>query len=48
MHFGQLDISKTSKDVYDSIHSLAYNSRKDQMEVWKDSGYKGNHLSLKF
>ena len=48
MHFGQLDISKTSKDVYNSIHELAYNSRKDQMEVWKDNGHTGNHLSLKF
>jgi Zinc finger, C2H2 type len=48
MHYGQLDISKTSKDVYNSIHSLAYNSRKDQMEVWKDNGHSGNHLSLKF
>src|SRR5690606_29436909 len=48
MHFGQLDISKTSKDVYKSIHDLAYNSRKDQMSVWKDNGHEGNHLSLKF
>ena len=48
MHFGQLDISKTSREVYDSIHSLAYNSRKKQMETWGDSGHKGNHLSLKF
>jgi uncharacterized C2H2 Zn-finger protein len=48
MHFGQLDISKTSKDVYSSIHEFAYNSRKSQMEVWKDNGHKGNHLSLKF
>jgi Zinc finger, C2H2 type len=48
MHYGQLDISKTSKVVYDSIHSLAYNSRKDQMKEWGESGHKGNHLSLKF
>jgi Zinc finger, C2H2 type len=48
MHFGQLDISKTSKEVYESIHSFAFNSRKDQMKEWGDSGHKGNHLSLKF
>jgi len=48
MHYGQLDISKTSKDVYQSIHSFAYDSRKSQMEVWKESGHSGNHLSLKF
>ena len=48
MHYGQLNISKTSKDVYQSIHSLAYDSRKTQMEVWKDNGHSGNHLSLKF
>jgi Zinc finger, C2H2 type len=48
MHYGQLEISKTSELVYDSIHSLAYNSRKDQMKEWGDSGHKGNHLSLKF
>jgi hypothetical protein len=48
MHYGQLDISKTSEAVYDSIHSFAYNSRKDQMKEWGESGHKGNHLSLKF
>jgi Zinc finger, C2H2 type len=48
MHFGQLDISKTSKEVYNSIHSFAYNSRIDQMKEWGDSGHQGNHLSLKF
>jgi Zinc finger, C2H2 type len=48
MHYGQLEISKTSELVYDSIHSLAYNSRKDQMKEWGESGHKGNHLSLKF
>ena len=48
MHFGQLDISKTSKEVYNSIHSFAYNSRVEQMKEWGDSGHQGNHLSLKF
>ena len=48
MHFGQLDISKTSKEVYKSIHEFAFNSRKQQMEVWKENGHEGNHLSLKF
>jgi Zinc finger, C2H2 type len=48
MHFGQLDISKTSKEVYNSIHSFAYNSRIDQMKEWGENGHKGNHLSLKF
>jgi Zinc finger, C2H2 type len=48
MHFGQLEISKTSKEVYESIHSLAFNSRKEQMKEWGESGHKGNHLSLKF
>src|SRR5690606_31147288 len=43
MHFGQLDISKTSKDVYNSIHSLAYSSKRAQMKIWKEKGYKGNH-----
>jgi Zinc finger, C2H2 type len=48
MHFGQLDISKTSKEVYKSIHEFAYNSRIEQMKEWGESGHKGNHLSLKF
>jgi len=48
MHFGQLDISKTSKDVYNSIHEFAYNSRIDQMKIWGENGHQGNHLSLKF
>jgi len=48
MHFGQLDISKTSKDVYKSIHSMAYDSRIDQMKEWGENGHQGNHLSLKF
>jgi Zinc finger, C2H2 type len=48
MHYGQLEISKTSELVYDSIHSLAYNSRIEQMKEWGESGHKGNHLSLKF
>jgi Zinc finger, C2H2 type len=48
MHFGQLDISKTSKEVYKSIHSLAYNSRIEQMKEWGENGHKGSHLSLKF
>ena len=48
MHFGQLDISKTSKEVYKSIHEFAFNARKQQMEVWKENGHQGNHLSLKF
>jgi hypothetical protein len=48
MHYGQMDISKTSRDVYNSIHSFAYNKRVDQMKEWGDSGHKGNHLSLKF
>ena len=48
MHFGQLDISKTSKDVYKSIHEMAFDSRTSQMEVWKENGHTGNHLSLKF
>jgi Zinc finger, C2H2 type len=48
MHFGQWDISKTSKEVYNSIHEFAYNSRIEQMKEWGDSGHQGNHLSLKF
>ena len=48
MHYGQMDISKTSKEVYSSIHSFAYDSRKTQMEVWKENSHSGNHLSLKF
>jgi uncharacterized C2H2 Zn-finger protein len=48
MHYGMMEISKESEEVYESIHNLAYNSRKTQMEVWKEQGHKGNHLSLKF
>ena len=46
MHYGQLEISKTSELVYDSIHSLAYNSRKDQMKEWGESGHKGKSFYL--
>lgn len=48
MHFGQLDISKTSKAVYNAIHDMAYNTRRSQMDTWKENGHNGKHLSLKF
>ena len=48
MHFGMMNISKTSKDVYKAIHKMAYESRQEQMDTWKEGGHKGNHLSLKF
>ena len=48
MHFGMMNISKTSKDVYKAIHKMAYEARQEQMDTWKEGGHKGNHLSLKF
>ena len=48
MHFGMMNISKTSKDVYKAVHKMAYEERQKQMDTWRESGHKGNHLSLKF
>ena len=48
MHFGMMDISRTSKEVYKAIHKMAYEARQEQMDTWKEGGHKGNHLSLKF
>ena len=48
MHYGQMDISKTSKEVYENIHKMAYEERQGQMKFWGKQGHKGNHLSLKF
>ena len=51
MRFGRhlgMEISKDSEEIYESIHDMAYNERKRSMATWKEQGYKGNHLSLKF
>ena len=48
MHFGMMNISKTSKEVYKAIHKMAYEARQEQMDTWREGGHKGNHLSLKF
>ena len=48
MHFGMMNISKTSKDVHSAIRKMAYEGRQEQMDTWKQGGHKGNHLSLKF
>lgn len=46
--FGSYEISKDNKDIYDSIHNMAYNFRNIPMAQWKDLGFSGNHMSIKF
>ena len=47
-HVGMLEISKESPDVYVKIHEMAYNYRSIATTSWKDQGFNGNHLSIKF
>ena len=47
-YFGTTQISKEAKYIYDSIKEMVYNERLKTMKTWKEKGYKGNHLSLKF
>jgi hypothetical protein len=46
--FGSYEISKDNKDIYDSIHNMAYNFRSIPMNQWKEQGFSGNHMSIKF
>jgi hypothetical protein len=46
-HYG-MEISKESEEIYESVHNMAYNSRKVPMKTWGEQGHSGNHLSLKF
>lgn len=47
-HYGMVEISKDSKNVYNAIHAMAYEERRKSMDTWRENGFKGNHLSLKF
>ena len=47
-YFGTTQISKEAKYIYDSIKEMVYNERIKTMKTWKEKGYEGNHLSLKF
>jgi hypothetical protein len=47
-HFGMMEISKESPEVFAKIHDMSYNYKTIPMKSWKDQGLTGNHLSLKF
>ena len=47
-HFGMVQISRDSQEIYESIKDMAYNERIRSMTTWKEQGHEGNHLSLKF
>ena len=48
-HFTNVDeLSNESTEIYESIHKMAYKQREIPMETWRNNGYKGNYLSLKF
>ena len=46
--FGSYEISKDGVDIYQSIHNMAYDYRSIPMNQWKDQGFSGNHMSIKF
>jgi hypothetical protein len=48
-YFSNIDkLSQEAKPLHDDIRKIAYDNRKIPMKTWDDSGFKGNHLSLKF
>jgi hypothetical protein len=47
-HFGMMQISKESPEIYSAIHELSYNHKSIPMKSWKEQGLNGNHLSIKF
>ena len=47
-HFGMVQISRDSQEIYESIKDMAYNKKKTSMNTWCKNGHKWNHLSLKF
>ena len=47
-HFGMMQISKESPEVYERIHEMAFNYKTIPMASWKEQGLTGNHLSIKF
>ena len=42
------DISDASKEIFESVRTLAFKNKAIPMTSWKEQGFKGNHLSLKF
>lgn len=47
-YFGVDNICEEDPDIYEGIHRLAYEYRAIPMAHWKQLGYNGNHLSIKF
>lgn len=48
-HFCNIEnLIEDSREIYESIHKLAFKEKDIPMETWHESGLKGNHLSLKF
>jgi hypothetical protein len=47
-HFKMFQISIESPEIYEVLHKLCYEQRYIPMTVWRENGYTGNHLSLKF
>jgi hypothetical protein len=47
-YFGVDNIYEEAPDIYEGIHRLAYEYRAISMAYWKQLGYTGNHLSIKF
>lgn len=46
--YGVTEISTESTEIYNSVHKMAFRSRRVPMTSWRNQGLKGNHLSLKF
>jgi hypothetical protein len=42
------DLSNKYPDIYNLIRKLAYEQRFIPMTTWKEQGFNGNHLSIKF
>lgn len=47
-HFKMFQISIESPEIYEALHKLCYEQRYIPMTIWRENGYTGNHLSLKF
>ena len=48
VHFGMMEVSKESPEVYEKIRDMAFNHKTISTTSWKQQGLNANHLSIKF
>ena len=47
-YFGVSDICEEDNEIYEEIHKMAYQYKSIPTQNWKEHGFSGNHLSIKF